>query len=246
MTKARDLANAGTALGAVTATELGYVDGVTSAIQTQLDAKTAKSTLTTTGDIYYASSASTPARLGIGSSAQVLTVAGGIPSWATPSSGGMTLINTGGTTLTGSSITISSIPATYIDLYLVVRNPLGSGDGFDFSMRFNSDTSNKYTETAGGSAGDATFPNSSLTFATGQDNGSSTALATITIPDYANAATLKMASNLTITNSWSTPANFNAIRYMGFYNSTSAISSITLFPASGTWTSGTAYLYGVK
>jgi hypothetical protein len=41
MSKARDLANAGTALGAVTATELGYVDGVTSAIQTQIDSKEA-------------------------------------------------------------------------------------------------------------------------------------------------------------------------------------------------------------
>jgi hypothetical protein len=39
MTKARDLANASTALSAVSATELGYVDGVTSAIQTQIDAK---------------------------------------------------------------------------------------------------------------------------------------------------------------------------------------------------------------
>lgn len=39
---------------------------------------------TTTGDIIYASSANTPARLGIGSSGQVLTVASGIPSWATP------------------------------------------------------------------------------------------------------------------------------------------------------------------
>ena len=36
MTKARDLANAATALSAVTATELSYLDGVTSSIQTQL------------------------------------------------------------------------------------------------------------------------------------------------------------------------------------------------------------------
>jgi hypothetical protein len=48
MTKSRDLANAATALNAVTATELGYVDGVTSAIQTQLDAKLASSTAATT------------------------------------------------------------------------------------------------------------------------------------------------------------------------------------------------------
>jgi hypothetical protein len=39
MSKARDLANAGTALTTVSATELGYLDGVTSAVQTQLDAK---------------------------------------------------------------------------------------------------------------------------------------------------------------------------------------------------------------
>jgi hypothetical protein len=45
------------------------------------------STLTTAGDIAYASAAGTPARLGIGSSAQVLTVASGVPSWATPASG---------------------------------------------------------------------------------------------------------------------------------------------------------------
>jgi hypothetical protein len=40
MSKARDLANAATALSAVSATELGYVDGVTSAIQTQINTVT--------------------------------------------------------------------------------------------------------------------------------------------------------------------------------------------------------------
>jgi hypothetical protein len=87
MTKARDIASAAPAPSTVSATELGYLDGVTSAVQTQLDAKTAKSTLTTTGDIYYASSANTPARLGIGSTGNVLTVASGIPSWAAPAGG---------------------------------------------------------------------------------------------------------------------------------------------------------------
>lgn len=45
MTKARDIANAGTALTTVSATELGYLDGVTSAIQTQLDAKASASSI---------------------------------------------------------------------------------------------------------------------------------------------------------------------------------------------------------
>jgi hypothetical protein len=43
---------------------------------------------TTLGDIEYRSStANTNTRLGIGSTGQVLTVAGGVPSWATPASG---------------------------------------------------------------------------------------------------------------------------------------------------------------
>ena len=47
MTKARDLANAGTALTNVSAIELGYLDGVTSAVQTQIDSKAASSTAAT-------------------------------------------------------------------------------------------------------------------------------------------------------------------------------------------------------
>jgi hypothetical protein len=43
---------------------------------------------TTLGDIEYRSStANTNTRLGVGSTGQVLTVAGGVPSWATPASG---------------------------------------------------------------------------------------------------------------------------------------------------------------
>ena len=47
----------------------------------------AKSLTTTTGDIIYASGANTPARLGIGSTDQVLKVSGGVPTWgAAPTS----------------------------------------------------------------------------------------------------------------------------------------------------------------
>jgi hypothetical protein len=45
---------------------------------------------TTTGDMIYASSANTPARLGIGTAGQTLVVsAGGIPEWGTAASGGV-------------------------------------------------------------------------------------------------------------------------------------------------------------
>lgn len=47
MTKARDLANSAAAFAAVSTTELGFLDGVTSAVQTQIDAKAASSTAAT-------------------------------------------------------------------------------------------------------------------------------------------------------------------------------------------------------
>lgn len=48
------------------------------------------SPLTTAGDIIYESSAPAPARLGIGSAGQVLTVSSGLPAWVTPSSSSIT------------------------------------------------------------------------------------------------------------------------------------------------------------
>jgi hypothetical protein len=54
MSKARDLANAGTALTTVSATELGYLDGVTSAVQTQINTKANSTTPTLTGPVVIA------------------------------------------------------------------------------------------------------------------------------------------------------------------------------------------------
>ena len=79
MSKARDLANAGTALTTVSATELGYLDGVTSAVQTQINSKIGQSTainpstVTTKGDILVATGAGTIVRQGVGTNGQVLT-----------------------------------------------------------------------------------------------------------------------------------------------------------------------------
>jgi hypothetical protein len=79
MSKARDLANAGTALTTVSATELGYLDGVTSAVQTQIDSKIGSASainptiVDAKGDIIAASAADTVARLAVGSNDTVLT-----------------------------------------------------------------------------------------------------------------------------------------------------------------------------
>jgi len=68
------LSLAGVAITA-TAAELNYTDGVTSSIQTQLDAKIAKSLVTTKGDLIAATANATPARLAVGATnGHVLTV----------------------------------------------------------------------------------------------------------------------------------------------------------------------------
>ena len=56
-----------------TATELNYVDGVTSAIQTQLDGKVDESLFDTKGDILVASADNTPAKLAAGTNGYILT-----------------------------------------------------------------------------------------------------------------------------------------------------------------------------
>ena len=85
-----------------------------------ISGKTDKSTLTTTGDIYYASSANTPARLGIGSASQVLTVSlGGIPEWGTsvsyslPSQTGNSgkFLTTNGTAESWGTVSSYSLPS---------------------------------------------------------------------------------------------------------------------------------------
>lgn len=65
------------------------------------------STLTTNGDLVYGTGSGALARLGIGSTGQILTVAAGLPSWATPSSGNLV-----GCRVTNSAVV--SIPNTTV------------------------------------------------------------------------------------------------------------------------------------
>ena len=129
MTKARDLANSAAAFAAVSATELAFVDGVTSAIQTQIDATIPKSLVTTAGDIIYRN-ATVPARLGIGTASQVLRVNSGAtaPEWATPSSGAVvqvksaiysTATSNATTTYADTGLTLSITPTSASNKILV-------------------------------------------------------------------------------------------------------------------------------
>ena len=85
---------------------------------TNLDTTGMTNPMTTTGDMVYSSSGSTPARLGIGTTGQVVTVAGGIPSWATPSGGTSKIGQVVSTSY--STNTTSTSAATYIDTGLTL------------------------------------------------------------------------------------------------------------------------------
>lgn len=76
---------------------------------------TAQSTYTT-GDTLYASAANTLSKLAIGSAGQVLTVAGGVPSWAASSGGagvkGFAYVNSAATTSATSTCSRATTPTT--------------------------------------------------------------------------------------------------------------------------------------
>jgi hypothetical protein len=83
--------------------------------------------MTTTGDTIYSSSGSTPARLGIGSTGQVLTVAGGVPSWATASSGALTKITSGSFSAVNSFSVDNCFSATYKNYRIIVTGTASAG-----------------------------------------------------------------------------------------------------------------------
>jgi hypothetical protein len=83
---------------------------------------------TTLGDTNYASStANTNTRLAIGSTGQVLTVAGGVPTWATPASSasGLTLIATASPSAATSVNINNCFSATYQN-YVIYTNVSGT------------------------------------------------------------------------------------------------------------------------
>jgi hypothetical protein len=206
----------------------------------------AASPLTTKGDVYTFSTVD--ARIGVGANDTVLTAdsaqATGL-KWATPVTGSMTLIST--TTLSGSAVNLTSIPQTYKDLKLVIRNFRPSTDSATMQFRINSDSGTKYIdrETSALVALSVAFTETTWN-GTSSDNGASTGILVADLYDYTNSGTIKMGQRQSIANNATTPAN----AYMSFSlyatNITDAITSINILVSAGTFTSGTALLYGVN
>ena len=156
---------------------------------------------------------------------------------------GMTLLST--TTLSGAEVVLSSIPSNYKNLQLVTENFLPATDSVSIRMRFNGDANTRYQREVYVYNDNNTFNASYIQVCQVNDNAVSSGLVVTDIYNYA-ANTWKMAETRGITVNPTTTTNSNWTWYLGFYNQTTAITSITLFPSSGNFTSGTVKLYGVN
>jgi hypothetical protein len=206
---------------------------------------------TTLGDIEYRSStANTNTRLGIGTTGQVLTVAGGVPSWATPGGGdNFTLLNSGGTALTGADIiTVSGISgANKIQIFVELAS--ASASSF-IGFRLNGATTG-YTFYAQNITANSTFDQNSVTsgafvensiwIARLSDNGNSSTAGGLLITG-ANSSGVKIFSGVGMGTA-SGGSTARGYIYQGLYNSASAITSVAIHSNVGNFDGGTIYVY---
>lgn len=209
--------------------------------------------LTTTGDTIYASGASTPARLGIGSTGQVLTVAGGVPTWASASAStpNYTLLNSGGTALTGAA-TISVNITAYNNLLIFFDGASASANSEVF-IQFNGDTGSNFnviglrftSSTAGYRV--SPFGNNASTgiiISRQGSDASNTATGSIFVSGAASSGA-KVLQYVGGAND-SVGSDCRAHVGQGTYNSASTITQVQLRSSSGNFDAGTLYIYGAN
>lgn len=168
--------------------------------------------------------------------------------WADVSAGGMTLISS--TTLTGATVTISSIPQTYKNLQLIVRDVLPTDNGVLMNMRMNTDSNANRHATIPWTTenGESGFNQTSFV-AIGNvlSNSVTQNLQIFEFFDYANTVTWKYVRSTSATVYSGNTAQVRRDNHHCYYNQTNAITDITFLINNGTnFTSGTALLYGVK
>jgi hypothetical protein len=211
---------------------------------TTANAAVPKSTVTTAGDVIYGTGSSAVTRLGIGTAGQVLTVNGGAtaPSWATPSSGGMTSLASG--SLSGASVVLSSISGSYTHLQLAISNFQPATNNATFFIRVNGDSAaNRYFAGTVGSA-IFTFNSTGWQVSPGQQNSTNNGTIIIDLFNYTKTTGYKLANGIALTYD-----SANGDSYLNStlaYNQAAAINSLTMLPSGGNFTGGTYTLWGVK
>lgn len=198
--------------------------------------------LTAKGDIYAATAAATPDRLGIGTTGQVLSVSGGVPAWTSPSSGSLTQLATG--TLSGSAVNITSISQSYTDLRLDVLGCTFASGVEELRIRVNNLSTTIYRPITSGTS----FADPNLTSAeTLRNNSTNTeSIAQFVIPNYTSARHKQMQCwTYGRGESGGTPIDVAICGYSNI-KTTAAINELNLFPDVGNFGGGTYILYGVK
>jgi hypothetical protein len=202
--------------------------------------------VTTAGDLLYGTGADALARLGIGTAGQVLTVNSGetAPEWASPA-GALTQLATG--SLTGSSVTLSSISQGFKDLILVVRGFQHSGNS-RLALRWEGITSSTYAYNwVGNSSVSSGTLNAFWVTSPDAPTSSSKAFGVFKFHDYANTSTLKIVTGFSSTTT--TTGTTGLTMVMGQNQIDTAIDEIVMIPQPGaghTFTGGTYFLFGVK
>jgi len=105
---------------------------------------------TTAGDIDYYTTSTAKARLGIGTAGQVLQVNSGAtaPEWAAPAGGAGNLVEIATGTLSGASVTISSL-SSYTELLLTISGCTNSTADGRPSVRINNNSGANYNRFGG-------------------------------------------------------------------------------------------------
>jgi hypothetical protein len=165
------------------------------------------------------------------------------------SSGGMTLINSGGTALSGASVVIGSIPGTYKHLLITIKGVYCATDGGSLYMRLNADTGNNYGENGIRNVGSTLtgqfevnrnkFDIVSLTTSTNSPQRLTNG--TLWLMNYADTDQVSM----TLQTYGTTSTQTVSLQAVGVYDNSAAITSITLY-GDYNFSGGTAYVYGVN
>jgi hypothetical protein len=198
------------------------------------------------GALLSATAAATPGVLAVGANDTVLTADSSTATglkWATPSAGGMTLIST--TTLTGASVTLSSIPQTYVSLYLVVTGVTGNTS--DAQVRISpNNVSNltNYSFIESGTANSVSNNRIRLTDGSTLRTSADNAWA-VQIDNYTSSTTFKPFS---CSGLFLNASSVNASMLSGgAFRSNTAITSLVFdYGGTNTFAGGTVLLYGVK
>lgn len=201
---------------------------------------------TTLGDLAYRSStANVKTRLALGTAGQILAVNSGAtaPEWITSASGGMTLIST--TTLSGATVTLSSIPQTYTNLQLVINGMNWNTANTQPRVRLNGATTGYYySGVLGGSVHNRSNQDWFLT-SNDWDRTDTTNATTFNFYNYASTTARKPFDYSGICTQVS--GGILSFIFGGSWNdSNNAITSIDIYASGNTFAGGTALLYGVK